>query len=220
MVKAILQKVRGFTIVELIVAAAIIGIIASIVTANLNETRSRARDVNRTEAVRNYSAALEQWKANNGSYFVYIKGGAQPSCSFTAGDGFMTCTGASAVGYQGGSEGGITRKKLSPADTTPANYTTTSIADALLSAGYLAQIKLDPLEKYFNTNTNSGSGYSDFILTLCKGDSSPADSIRSAQEYTIYTQLERPDATSQSLANAQCGGPATPSGGWNTLISR
>lgn len=217
------RRHRGFTIIELIVAVSIIGIIAAIVTANLSENRARARDANRTESVRNYSASLEQWKASYGTYFVYDRsiGGTAPSCTYNAaGNGFMTCSGATAVGFQGSGEGGITRKKLAASDTNPANYTTTSIADALLSAGYLAQIRLDPLDTAFNTNTTAESKYSDFILTLCKANSYPADSIKNSQEYAIYTLLERPDVTGEAEADTQCGGKSTPSGGWNTLLAR
>lgn len=213
---------RAFTVIELIVAASVIGILSAIITTNLTESRARARDANRVESVRAYTAALEQWKSVNGTYFVYLKGGAQPSCSFnpTAGNGFMTCTGSSAVGFQGSGSGGITRKKASVTDPTPANYTTSSIADALLTAGYLSQVRLDPLDTGFNTNTTAASRYSDFILTLCQADSDPADSIKNAQEYAVYTKLERADAKSQGLADTHCGGPKTTSGGWDTLITR
>jgi prepilin-type N-terminal cleavage/methylation domain-containing protein len=215
------KTARGFTIIELIVAAAVIGIISAVVTANLAESRARARDVNRTEAVRNYSAAIEQWKSSNGNFFVYLKGGVVPNCSFNPdGNKFMSCTGSSSVGFQGSGEGGITRKKLNGGDVNPANYTTSSIADALLTGGYLSQIRLDPNDTAFNTNTNANSDHSDFILVLCKADSAPADSIKNAQEYAIFTQLERPDNASQAVADTHCGGTKTPSGGWNTLIAR
>lgn len=218
---AMQKSARGFTIVELVIAAAVIGIISAVVTANLAESRARARDANRTEAVRNYSAALEQWKSSNGNYFVYLKGSTVPVCSYDAnGNKFMSCSGSAAVGFQGSGEGGMTRKKLNGGDANPANYTTSSIADALLAGGYLSQVRLDPNDTTFNTNTNATSDHSDFILTLCKADSSPADSIKNAQEYTIFTQLERPDSTSQAIADTQCGGVKTPSGGWNTLLAR
>jgi prepilin-type N-terminal cleavage/methylation domain-containing protein len=214
---------KGFTIIELIVAVTVIGIIASVVTANLSESRARARDASRQEGVRQYSSSMELVKASTGTYFVYNKAaGVAPVCSYSteSGNGFMACTGVSAVGFQGGGAGGMTRKKTLGTDTSPASYSTVSVADALVSGGYLAQVRLDPLEKAFNTNTNSTSVYSDFILTYCKSNSAPADSIKNTQEYAIYTELERPTSTSQDVANTHCGGPSTPTTGWNTLISR
>ncbi|HSI20344.1 MAG TPA: type II secretion system protein [Verrucomicrobiae bacterium] len=208
-----LSSRRGFTVIELVVAASVIGLLSVIVTANLNESRARARDVNRTESVRAYSASLEQWKASNGSYFVYLKGGTAPTCTAVPND-YMVCSGSSAVGYKGSGQGGITRKGRG------ADYGASSIADALLTAGFLSRIRIDPLDTDFTTKTTASSTYADFLLTLCKSDSQPADSIKNALEYGIFTKLERPEPVSQQVADAHCGGVSTPSKGWDTLQAR
>jgi prepilin-type N-terminal cleavage/methylation domain-containing protein len=208
---------RAFTIIELIIATSVLGILTAVVTANLSESRAKARDANRTESVRAYSSALEQWRSSNGNYFVYLKSaGGAPSCSAaTDGSGYMTCNGVAAVGFRGGSGGGITRK-----NDAAAEYKSSSIADALMSGGFLTEVRLDPLDTAFNTRTTAASKHSDFILTLCASSSEPASSPRTAQEYAIYTTLERPDTPSQPTAQTHCGGPDTPSNGWDTLIAR
>jgi len=217
------MKRRAFTLLELLVAISVIGILASLVTVNFNESRARARDANRAESVRAYAASLEQWKASNGTYFIYLKstGGSQPSnCEINISK-LLTCSDLNAVGLEGGGWGGMTRKRAKLTDLNPVGYATNSIADALVTSGFLSRVRLDPLDKAFNTNTTEKDRYSDFILTLCKaGSADPADSPKTAQEYAIYTQLERPDSNSQSIADSQCGGPKTPSEGWDTFISR
>ena len=58
----------GFTLVELIVVIAIIGILTSIVLANLAGARAGARDDIRKTDLKNLQAAIELYKAQNGYY--------------------------------------------------------------------------------------------------------------------------------------------------------
>ena len=209
------KRLRAFTIIELLVAVSVIGIISVLVTTNLTESRKRARDASRTEAARMYGAGMELWKTSNASYFVYLKsGGPQPTCATLApGEGYLNCsTAANAVGYNGGGAGGITRKATHP------NYEANSIADALLASGMISRIRLDPSDTSFTTI--GSATVSDFILTLCKADSTPADAPKNAQEYAIFAKLERPDTTSQAIADTHCGGPKTTAGGWDTLVAQ
>lgn len=60
---------RGFTLIELLVAISIIGILATLVSANLNSIRSRARDTARKSDLKQYSTSLETFgNASSGFY--------------------------------------------------------------------------------------------------------------------------------------------------------
>lgn len=64
---------KAFTLIELLVAISIIGILATLVSANLNSIRSRARDTQRKSDIKQYSTSLESFaNLNNGLYPSYI----------------------------------------------------------------------------------------------------------------------------------------------------
>jgi len=58
----------AFTLIELLVVISIIGILATLVTANLNAARSRARDAERKSDMRNVSTALRLYFNDYGVY--------------------------------------------------------------------------------------------------------------------------------------------------------
>lgn len=59
---------RGFTLIELLVVISIIGILATLVSANLNSARSRARDAARKSDIRNTATGLRLY-FNDKGYF-------------------------------------------------------------------------------------------------------------------------------------------------------
>jgi len=59
---------KGFTLIELLVVISIIGILATLVTANLNSARSRARDSARKSDLRNIQTALRLYFNDKGFY--------------------------------------------------------------------------------------------------------------------------------------------------------
>lgn len=64
------RNVAGFTLLELLIVIAIIGIIAAIVLAALSTSRQKARNSARIRMVNEYVKAIELYRANNvsGSY--------------------------------------------------------------------------------------------------------------------------------------------------------
>ena len=59
---------HGFTLIELLVVVSIIGILATLVVANLNSARSRARDAARKSDLRNISTALRLYYNDKAIY--------------------------------------------------------------------------------------------------------------------------------------------------------
>ena len=73
----------GFTLIELLVVISIIGILATLVAANLNSARSRARDAERKSDLKNIQTALRLYYNDNNRYPVSLNWGSP----FTSLDG-------------------------------------------------------------------------------------------------------------------------------------
>ena len=79
------KKQKGFTLIELMVVIAIIGLLASVVLAALASSRTSARDASRVQAVKELQKALELYRnANNGNYPCAT---AMPACAGNAAAG-------------------------------------------------------------------------------------------------------------------------------------
>lgn len=61
-------RYRGFTLIELLVVIAIIGILASVVLAELSHARGRARDAQRLVEVDQLAKAIELYRVEHGHY--------------------------------------------------------------------------------------------------------------------------------------------------------
>ena len=59
---------KGFTLIELLVVIAVIGILAAVVLASLNSTRSKARDTKRISDLKQVQVALELYRNDYGDY--------------------------------------------------------------------------------------------------------------------------------------------------------
>ena len=59
---------KGFTLIELLVVVALIGILSTLVLANLNSARERSRDVQRKSDLRSIQTALRLYYNDAGGY--------------------------------------------------------------------------------------------------------------------------------------------------------
>ena len=62
------NQAKGFTLIELLVVIAIIGVLSALLMSNFVGIRERARDGQRKSDLRQIQAALELYRADNGSY--------------------------------------------------------------------------------------------------------------------------------------------------------
>ncbi len=73
---------KGFTLIELMVVIAIIGILASIITVSLASSRAKARDAKRISDIRTIQLALEEYYNDNGTYPTAIYGSPSPIANY------------------------------------------------------------------------------------------------------------------------------------------
>lgn len=62
------HRQRGFTLIELLVVVAIIGVLASVVLASLDNARAGSRDTARLSEIRQIQTALEMYHNDHGEY--------------------------------------------------------------------------------------------------------------------------------------------------------
>ncbi len=65
---------KGFTLIELMVVVAILGVLASIITVSLGSARAKGRDAKRISDIRTIQLALEEYYNDNNTYPVTLSG--------------------------------------------------------------------------------------------------------------------------------------------------
>ncbi|MFA5098774.1 MAG: prepilin-type N-terminal cleavage/methylation domain-containing protein [Candidatus Paceibacterota bacterium] len=63
-----MKKEKGFTLIEILIVVAIIGLLASVVLVGLGSFRSRGRDARRVADLREVQNSLELYYLKNGNY--------------------------------------------------------------------------------------------------------------------------------------------------------
>ena len=63
-----LRRANGFTLIELLVVVSLIGVLATLVLANLNAARQRGRDAERKADMRNIQTALRLYYNDEGGF--------------------------------------------------------------------------------------------------------------------------------------------------------
>ncbi|TAN65292.1 MAG: type IV pilin protein [Methylobacter sp.] len=68
-------KIRGFTLIELMIAVAILGILASVAIPNYREHITKSKRAEAQGALVTFANAMEQWRLERGSYLGAAQGG-------------------------------------------------------------------------------------------------------------------------------------------------
>lgn len=85
-----LSTSKGFTLIELLIVIAIIGVLSGLIMANFVGVRQRSRDGQRKANLRQIQAALELYRADNGSYPSSIGASCGSGVSITSINGSVT----------------------------------------------------------------------------------------------------------------------------------
>ena len=83
------RKSLGFTLIEMLVVVSLIGILTTLVTANLNSARERARDTQRKSDLRNLETALRLYYQD---YQVFPGNGSNGEIAGCESGGTSVCT--------------------------------------------------------------------------------------------------------------------------------
>lgn len=158
-----MKRHKGFSIIELMVAVGVLGILTSVVVVAFGQTRRNSRDAQRKADVQTLSSAHSQYLVASTTTFLkfgtltcILPNEDNPSMApdFNTNPG---CVGASGRGYG----------KVSLVDATTSGYATNpgrqygprSIVAALQAGGYLNQIPREPLKTGDVTNDPNARDY-------------------------------------------------------------
>lgn len=183
--KKLLNNNLGFTLVELLVVMAIMGILAVITLANFSTSQAKGRDAQRKSDLKQVSIALEAYYADHGAYPVGTAGKIM-ACDDSGGD----CTTASyptACNWTGTAsrqfcdQSNTVYMKELPNDPTSSRqyyYVSEDGKSYGLYAGFENLNDIDCLSKTGSVcNTIASSGDLDFVYGISSSNTTPMDLV-------------------------------------------
>ncbi|MEW6087498.1 MAG: prepilin-type N-terminal cleavage/methylation domain-containing protein [bacterium] len=88
--KKIFKKEKGFTLIELMIVIAILGILAAVAIPNFLNARGKAQDASALSTLEAVKTALEMYAADNGAYPTLAAASTGTALSTIIGDDFPT----------------------------------------------------------------------------------------------------------------------------------
>jgi len=174
---------RGFTLVELLVVVAIIGLLSTIAAVSLGTARQKARDTTRIATMKQTATALEQFYADKGGYPPVV---AITSTYYVGGKVLCATSGTrtNATDIQSSSCTGTAYTSI-PAYPTPVPGGGTTLGTCVTGTTFASL-----------TNANANASY-------CYGaDTAWVDTTTYATAYIILWQLE--SASNNPLGGSKC----------------
>ena len=177
------KKQRGFTLIELLVVIAIIGILTTLITSNLTQAQSRARDARRKTDLKVIAQGLEMYYSQNNTYPA--NGGSAGQFAFTN----ATLT---------DSTGQVYIKNIPKDPTNASNYeyfycvraTSASTPNKLTQFNLFARLENANDAERFCNNTSWANGTCEFTTSL-----NPAPTCGAGSAGTSATLATIVDAT-------------------------
>ena len=193
-------KRSAFTLIELLITVAVIGILSSIAFVAATSYLASARDSTRLFNVNYYYSAVMDRESTTGTYFIESTtgGGCNADSAAPLPPGHIYSeAGQGCVGEWGNSSGIITATDATEPDL--GYNPTTSIAGALQADGYINAIVTDPL-------TPKQSSYPDLFYAICDSSGQITTDKPDAVHFSILAKLEDPTSTQTSQEDTSCGG--------------
>jgi prepilin-type N-terminal cleavage/methylation domain-containing protein len=180
---------KAFTVVELIIAIAVLAIISTLLVINFTQSRQTARDGSRRSDSATLLSAVQQYATAQGTSFITMPGA---TCTeATATDPGVAFTGAGCTGANGRSYGlmnvaGQTKQgEGASGQSTARQYAGSSIVEALNARGYLNAIPRDPLAGAQTTNPAR-----DYVLIRACPNGSQYVGGSGGQLFAVWARLE------------------------------